>query len=215
MAIFFSALMLGYSGAMMPGPLLTYDIERSLKRGWKVGLLVPLGHVLFEIVIVVVLALGIGSLLNHPWPKIVILFVGGLVLLWFGVDMIRGAVKGSLKVAIEADAERKRGENVEILIKSGLISLLNPYFLLWWATIGLGYLLANANLGIWGVVLFYAGHATADISWYFVVSFFCDRIGRFINGKAYRYVIAVLGIVLGGFAVKFIIDGIALISQTL
>jgi threonine/homoserine/homoserine lactone efflux protein len=215
MAIFFSSVLLGYSGAMMPGPLLTYDIERSLKRGWKAGMLVPLGHVLFEIFIVLLLVLGMGSLLNHPWPKIVILFVGGLVLLWFGFDMVRSAIKGNLSVSIKENTERKRGENIEILVKSGLISLLNPYFLLWWATIGLGYLLANVNLGIWGVVLFYAGHATADISWYFVVSFFCDKISRFINGMVYRCVIAGLGIVLGGFAVKFIIDGVTLMLKTI
>jgi len=207
MAIFFSSLLLGYSGALMPGPLLTYDIERSLQRGWKAGLLVPLGHVLLEMLVVLLILLGMGSFLNQPWPKIVILFVGGLVLFWFGADMIKNAIKGSIKLAVRNDASPKRGENTEIIVKSALISLLNPYFLLWWATIGLGFMLANVSFGIWGVVLFYLGHAAADISWYFVVSLLCDRIGRLMKGKAYRITIAVLGTALAFFAAKFIIDG--------
>jgi threonine/homoserine/homoserine lactone efflux protein len=209
MAIFFSALLLGYSGAMMPGPLLTYDIERSLSKGWKAGLLVPLGHVLLELPVVLLLMLGMGSFLNLPWPKIVILFVGGLVLLWFGVDMIRSAIKGGIQLTERSQAVPKRRENLTIIAKSALISLLNPYFLLWWATIGLGFLLANASLGIWGAVIFYLGHATADITWYFAVSLFCDRISRLIKGMIYRVVIALLGAVLVFFSVKFIVDGIA------
>lgn len=238
MTLFLTALVVGYSGAMMPGPLLTYAIERSLNRGWITGLLVPLGHVLLEMIVVFFLALGLGSFLNNPWPKIVILFVGGLVLLWFGFDMVRSAVKGNLRIDVSGSAAAKRGENLVIMAKSGIISVLNPYFLLWWATVGLGFMLANAKLGVWGIVIFYLGHATADFTWYFAVSLLCSKMTKFISGKpynredyvglttwkkaarfakgnAYRIVIGVLGGALGFFAVKFMIDGINLLIKTL
>jgi threonine/homoserine/homoserine lactone efflux protein len=239
MGIFFSSLLLGYTGAMMPGPLLTYDIERSLHRGWKKGLLVPLGHVLFEIVLVVLIVLGMGAFLQMPWPQIVILFVGGIMLLFFGADMMRSAVKGTLRLSVRQGAPQRRGENLEILVKSGMISVMNPYFLIWWASIGLGsFLIANSTLGIWGVMLFYTGHALADISWYLVVSLLCDRIGRFIAGKPfdrnkaaglplrnriamwircnpYRIIICALGAALVYFSVTFIIKGIRMLHGIL
>lgn len=239
MAIFFSSLLLGYTGAMMPGPLLTYDIERSLHRGWKKGLLVPLGHVLFEMVLVVLIVLGMGAFLKLPWPQIVILFVGGVMLLLFGADMIRSAVKGTLKLSVRDGAPAKRGEIFEIILKSGVISVMNPYFLIWWASIGLGsFLLANSTLGIWGVVLFYSGHAMADISWYLCVSLLCDRIGRFIAGaqydanalaglprwrriavwircNPYRFIIGILGSALIYFSIRFIINGAVMLSGIL
>jgi threonine/homoserine/homoserine lactone efflux protein len=239
MSIFFSSLLFGYTGAMMPGPLLTYSIERSLHRGWKKGLLVPLGHIVFELVLVVLIVLGMGAFLNLPWPQIVILFVGGVMLLFFGADMIKSAVKGTLQLAVKDGAPPKRGENLEILVKSGLISVMNPYFLVWWASIGLGgFLLAHSTLGIGGVVLFYTGHALADISWYLAVSLLCDRIGRFIAGKPYdknavsglplrrriaiwircnpyRAVIGALGAALVYFAIKFIIKGIWMLEGIL
>jgi threonine/homoserine/homoserine lactone efflux protein len=213
MELFLSALVIGYSGAMMPGPLLTYCIERSMSRGWKVGLLIPLGHVLLEIIIVALLAFGLGRFLNAPLPKMLILFIGGVVLLWFGFDMLRGAIKGTVGIAVTTDMNVAKGANLEILMKSGMISALNPYFLLWWATIGLGFLLANSSLGVWGILVFYLGHATADFTWYFAVSLLCDKISKFIHGNAYRVVIGVLGTALGFFAVKFIVEGILLLKE--
>jgi threonine/homoserine/homoserine lactone efflux protein len=211
MGIFISSLLVGYSGAMMPGPLLTYSIERSLKRGWLTGVLVTIGHALLELLVVALFAFGLGRLLDQAWPRIIILFLGGLVLLWFGVDMVRGAVKGSVELKLR-QADRVRGGNLEIMFKSAAISLLNPYFLLWWATVGLGFLTSSsAALGLWGILLFYLGHILADFTWYFAVSVLCDRVGHFIGGKVYRWIIASLGVLLGFFAVKFIIDGIGLI----
>jgi threonine/homoserine/homoserine lactone efflux protein len=214
MSVFINALLVGYSGAMMPGPLLTYTIERSLSRGWKVGLLVPLGHVLLEILIVVLLYLGLGTILNAPLPKMIILFAGGVLLLCFGLDMLIKAIKGSVSITGGKVESALKTSDLEIMLKSGLISVLNPYFLLWWATIGLGFLLANTRFGPWGIVLFYAGHAMADFTWYFAVSVLCDKISKFIGGKAYRIIIGVLGAALGYFAVMFIMDGIKLIGHT-
>ena len=211
MGIFFSSLLVGYSGAMMPGPLLTYNIERSLKRGWLTGIFVTLGHALLELAVVALFAFGFGRILDNTWPRITILFLGGIVLLWFGVDMVRGAIKGSVQVKAE-QAEQGRSGNIEIMFKSAAISMLNPYFLLWWVTVGLGFLTSsNASAGLFGVMLFYFGHILADFTWYFAVSLLCDRVGRFIGGRAYRWIIASLGVALGFFAVKFIFDGIGLI----
>lgn len=213
MTLFLTALLVGYSGAMMPGPLLTYTIERSLNRGWKVGLLAPLGHVLFEMVIVLFIVLGLGSFLNNPVPRIILFFMGGAVLLWFAIDMIVSAVKNRLKVNVDREETVKRGDNFEIVMKSAIISVINPYFLLWWATIGLGFLVNDAKMSVGGVLLFYSGHALADFSWYFVVSLLCGKAGKFIGGRVYRYIIAALGILLAYFAARFIIDGIVLLGS--
>ncbi len=212
LALFFSTLLISYSGAMMPGPLLTYTVERSLSRGWRTGLLVPLGHALLEILVVVLLSLGLGSFLNAPVPKILMLFAGGLVLLWFGFGMVKGAVRGDIRMREPGTANARTGD-AETVVKSAVISLMNPYFLLWWATVGLGLMLANSGMGIWGIVVFYLGHTAADFTWYFAVSLLCGKVSRFITGRPYRIVIGALGGVLGFFAVKFMVDGIVLLSQ--
>ncbi len=52
--VFIQSLLIGYSGAVMPGSLLTFTIDRSLKYGGAgPAMLVPLGHVGVEALLVV------------------------------------------------------------------------------------------------------------------------------------------------------------------
>ena len=46
--IFLQSLLIGYSGAMMPGSLLTYTLDKSIKSGPKAGLIISIGHALLE-----------------------------------------------------------------------------------------------------------------------------------------------------------------------
>lgn len=210
MSLFLTALVVGYSGAMMPGPLLTYDIERSLKCGWKAGLLTTLGHVLVELSLVILLVVGFGRILEYNISKIILFFVGGAALLWFGFDMVYSALR-SKDTNYTANTDDQKSGNMQIVLKSGVISILNPYLLLWWATVGLGFLLDNGQIGIKNVTLFYSGHALADLTWYFAVALLCDKISKFIGGKVWRLIIASLGLFLCFFAAKFILSGIQLI----
>src|SRR3972149_5217323 len=48
-------------------------------------------------------------------------------------------------------------------VADGIIaSISNPYWSLWWATIGLGYLALSSGQGLTGVAFFFAGHILAD-----------------------------------------------------
>lgn len=159
--IFFQSLLIGYSGAIMPGSLLTYTIDKSLKSGSKTGLLISVGHLLLELIIVILLISGTGSFLATEATQMIIGFIGAS----------------------------------------------NPYFLLWWAIVGLGLLLNAYTLyGVIGVALFYFGHILSDISWYSFVSVFISRTRKFINQKIYRIIIAILGVCLVGFGISFIVN---------
>lgn len=202
--IFFQSLLTGYSGAMMPGSLLTYTIDRSIKSGPVTGFLISVGHSLLELVVVVFLLSGTGSFLGTEAAQMVIGFIGGIILNFFGISMIKDAYQNNININIDAKSEKEsRG-----LIAGGIIiSLSNPYFIFWWATVGLGLLLdAYASFGMIGVILFYFGHIFSDISWYSFISVFISRTKKFINQKAYRVIIAVLGICLCGFGISFIVN---------
>ncbi|MCP8321996.1 MAG: LysE family transporter, partial [archaeon] len=59
--LFFSSLIIGYSGALMPGPVLIVTINEATKRGFKSGFYVPIGHALLELILVVLLTLGLAE----------------------------------------------------------------------------------------------------------------------------------------------------------
>ncbi|KYH32619.1 LysE type translocator [Moorella mulderi DSM 14980] len=94
LALFTTAFMVGLSGALMPGPLLTLAIEESTRRGAGAGPLLVLGHGLLELLMLFLLLLGLGSFLAHPTVSRVVAVLGGAVLLWLGTDMIRSAMAG-------------------------------------------------------------------------------------------------------------------------
>lgn len=207
--IFFQSMLVALSGAMMPGSLLTHTINKSMKSGPKTGLLISIGHALLELIIVLLLLLGTGSFLGSQTAQIMIGFIGGLILNYLGFGMIRDAHNN--KISLNLDAKEDK-ENRNLIMGGFIISASNPYFIFWWAIIGLGFLLsAYASFGIIGVLIFYIGHILSDIGWYSFISIMISRMRRFINQKAYRIIIAVLGVFLIGFGISFLansIDGI-------
>jgi len=80
--IFLQSFIIGFSGAMMPGSLLTYTIDKSMKSGPKAGVLVSLGHALLELALVILLFFGIGKYLETPVAQTIIGILGGAVLVF-------------------------------------------------------------------------------------------------------------------------------------
>jgi threonine/homoserine/homoserine lactone efflux protein len=66
------------------------------------------------------------------------------------------------------------------------LSLANPYWLIWWLTIGLGYVIFAAKFGLVGVFLFFAGHILADLAWYTLVSAAVAYGRNFFTDGLYR-----------------------------
>jgi threonine/homoserine/homoserine lactone efflux protein len=180
--LFLTALGVAFSGAIMPGPVLTYTIRQSLANGPKAGFLIMTGHAILEIALIFLIFLGFDVILQSNAAQIAIGLVGGLLLIYLGFDMIRGAAKNTVKIQMDGSGGESRN-----MILSGLwISASNPYFLLWWAIIGLGFLLAAyKSFGVAGVAIFYLGHALADFLWYGMISTIIGKTRRFIKERVY------------------------------
>ena len=190
--LFFTALVVGFSGALMPGPLLTVDLKESLRRGASVGPGLVLGHGLLELALVFAVLLGFGRFLDRGAVKGVIGFLGGAVLLWMAYGMIREALT-KLTLAIESGGPRR---GLPPVLAGALVSLSNPYWTLWWATIGLTYLARAREMGAAGVAVFFCGHILADLTWYSAVSFAAAGGRRLMGDRVYRVVVAVCGLFL-------------------
>lgn len=190
---------------MMPGSLLTYTIRQSLSVGPKAGWLVTAGHAFLEALLIILVFFGFGKVLQSSVAQVAIGTLGGALLVWMGIGMIAGAVRNTVKVQTDGSAVLNRN-----LFWSGLaISAANPYFLLWWAIVGLGFIMqANIAFGPAGVAVYFLGHISADFIWYGLVSAVVGRTRRFFRETPYRIMIAALGFLLvyfgGGFLVKAI-----------
>lgn len=206
-AIFLSALVVAFSGAMMPGPLLTYTVKQSLNTGPYAGFTIIAGHALLELVLVILIFMGFGTILQSGTAQVSIGIVGGLLLIYMGLQMICSSVKNKIKIS-----PGKHNSGTGNMFLAGVaISVANPYFLLWWAIIGLGFLLqAYQSFAITGVIIFYLGHVLADFIWYGLLSVILGKTRQFIQNKPYRFIIAFLGGILIFFGSSFFYKAILL-----
>jgi threonine/homoserine/homoserine lactone efflux protein len=206
LVIFLTALTIAFSGSMMPGPLLTYTIKQSLNNGPYAGFIIIIGHAILEIIIIALIFMGFDMILQSNSAQISIGIIGGLSLIYMGSAMIFSSVKNNIKIELDNNKSSRRN----MLLSGIVISAANPYFLIWWAIIGLGFLLqAYKAFGTAGVFVFYIGHISADLIWYGLVSIIVGTTRKFIKETLYRIVIIVLGSLLiffgGGFFYKAII----------
>ncbi|MEI6101755.1 MAG: LysE family transporter [Eubacteriales bacterium] len=210
--LFMSALTVGFSGAMMPGSLLTYTIQQSLKTGAHAGLLITVGHAILEACLILLIFLGLGSILKAEIAQIIVGLAGGALLAAMGIQMIAGSIRNTVHIGMAE--EQAKVKNAKLILSGAVISATNPYFLLWWMVIGLGFIMQSYNtLGTAGVAVYYFGHITADFIWYVSISAAIGRTRKFIKETPYRIILAALGCLLVYFGVTFIAGAIALIKQ--
>ena len=204
LAIFGSAFVIGLSGAMMPGPLLSASIGYTLEQGfWAGGPLLVLGHALLEGALVLLVLAGLGPVLSRRRVGAAIGVVGGGVLLWMGYGMVAWAASGTATMATPGAAPP-----LHPVVAGVLVSLANPYWSLWWATIGLKYIALSREAGRRGVVVFYCGHQLSDLSWYGLVAG-AVALGRTaISDGIYRWLIGACGAVLLVFGAWFLAAGV-------
>ena len=195
-----SSFMIALSGALVPGPLFTITVSESARRGASSGPLLILGHAILEILIIILILSGLSPYLKHETTRYVISLAGGSMLVLMGFMILKDL--RSLRLDLSAGVEKK-GIN---LVLAGIVgSLANPYWIIWWATIGLGYLVSSMKYGIAGVAVFFLGHISADLIWYSAISYAVARGRKIIQEKAYKGVLAVCALFLIFFGAWFII----------
>ena len=185
--IFVTSFGVGLSGALMPGPVLTVTIAEATRRGFWAGPLIVLGHGIIEFSLFIALVLGLGELLKHNLVFGIVGISGAIVLIWMGVGMVRGVKEATLKL------ELKEGERSRPVLAGLLTSVSNPYFIIWWATIGLSYIAFSQQYGIMGLGSFYSGHIMADVVWYFAVAAAVTVGKNIMDDRTYRWIIGLCG----------------------
>lgn len=209
-----SAFAISLTGALSPGPLTTMAITEGARRGRWAGWWLSAGHGLAEGGLVVAVGLGLGSFLKRPEVAAIIGAGGGLFLLWAGWGLVNGVWRGqiSLKAASTADAPMVTRLG---LVPAGIVvSLSNPYWSLWWASVGAGMILTALEWGVLGLVTFFIVHWLTDLLWLNLMSFLTASGRGLMNERIYRGVLLACGLFLMAFSLYFIISGLRFLNQT-
>jgi threonine/homoserine/homoserine lactone efflux protein len=196
-AFILEAVAISLSGVMAPGPMTSAVVGKGSDSP-HAGALVAIGHGVVELPLMVAVFYGVGQLLELPYTRAVIALAGGLFLLWMGLDMLR-----NLRREVAQDAPSAHPP----LLAGVLLSAGNPYFLVWWATVGAALIARSAKFGLWGFLAFALAHWLCDLLWDYGLSALSFKGGQILGARFHRGIFLVCGGGLVLFGGRFIVDG--------
>jgi len=212
-ALFALAFGTGFTGAVAPGPVLFATVRWSAQRGRWVGPLVVVGHIVVEIPLMAAVVLGLGEVLTADRFVGIVGVAGGAVLVALGALMVRSAPGASLPPRAAAAGPQGATGVLRIISAGAVTSLSNPYFPLWWATVGLNFLAQAAPSGLMGYSVFYVGHVLADLVWYSAVSESIHRGRRLLSERGYRRLMGACGVLMAAFGLLFAAHGYGFLAR--
>lgn len=182
----------------MPGPLLVVDISETPRSGWQTGPIITSGHALTEMVVVMLFAFGLAAISEMTEITRFIGILGGFALIVMGAMMAYDILSGRVSYGTEKSSPSARHK----LVGKGIVATLsNPYWFIWWATVGLALLINSRPHGVSGVAAFYFGHILSDFVWYTFVSVLLWKGRKLMLGRGLKIIIfscALFLLYLGG-----------------
>jgi len=186
---------------MAPGPITFATIGKGSKNP-HAGALISLGHGIVEFPLIFLIFIGFDSLIDTPYVRESIGITGGAFLLWMGVDILRG-----LKIAEIKDKMEKRTP----IAAGAFLSLGNPYFIIWWATVGAALIMRSASFGFLWFAVFAVIHWLCDFLWLYFLSIISYKGGVFFGKKFQKGIFLICGIFLFFLGGKFIFNALSLL----
>lgn len=220
-----TSFLIAFSGALAPGPLMAITMRHGARLGASTGLVVAIGHGLVEIAMLWVLVTGLGKILVLPQAASIIAALGAAVLAWMAWGAFREARTGASSwgqtpsvslvetgaipaAVLESGIKARAGgfplsQFSPVLLAGVAATATNPFWMLWWATIGANYVLLAQTHGLYGLGAFFAGHLLADILCFILFAAIAFTGRRFLGERFYRGLMLVLSFFLAGLAVYF------------
>ena len=191
------------SGVMAPGPITAATLAAGARRR-HAGAWICAGHIFVELPLVLLVAAGLGTFLRPEGAARRPRAGGGRA-----PHPARPPTASRARKTEPGPAGSLEYHPFWIGV---VLSGANPYFVLWWATVGLTLTSRAMDFGLVALVLFALIHWLCDLGWLEVLSW-----GGYKGSQAFGHhsqtVLSVLcGVMLLGFGVKFICDGLPALS---
>lgn len=199
------------SGALSPGPLFLATIQSSMRAGRFAGLAVAAGHMAFELPLVMAIGLGVWNFVSDPLIWRAVGLLGACALITFGFIQLWASIKslraGFSEVCVKgASRSRIREAGDPGLFTAFLTGLtftaLNPYFIMWWFTVGLTLISEALRYGaIYGILQMFGFHIWLDYAWLGLTGYAAAVGGKLLSGRHVNLVATALALAIIGLGV--------------
>jgi threonine/homoserine/homoserine lactone efflux protein len=199
LAFLLDAVFVSLSGVMAPGPISSVSVGYG-NTNPRAGAWVAVGHGLVEFPVMIGVFLGVGAIMELPGVQLGISLLGGVFLLYLGVNMFRNIRQQDITGSTGSRSPLAAG---------ALLSLTNPYFLIWWATVGAGLILKSTEFGLLGFGAFAVCHWLCDLGWDTFLSAASFRGSQLFGQTFQQVVFAASGGVMLFYSMKLLWEGIS------
>ena len=196
-----AVITISVSGVMSPGPLFAANVAYGLKGGARAGLKMAYGHTIVELPLVILLGVGALSLESVPQFRETVALAGAISLFVFAGIQIKSVLKKPSSIF-----EGRHGP----FIAGIMLSALNPFFLIWWFTIGFKLISDSLVLASFaGIGIMFVFHIWMDYAWLCTVGFLSSKGKKILSSKNYNiFMIAISG-VLVYFGIVFVLEALS------
>jgi len=177
-------------------------LVKSLKSPWA-GAQISLGHAVVEVPLVFLVYFGLARFFENTILQLVLSVLGGGMVIWLGINMFRARtemISGSKDIPYNA------------LVTGIITSALNPFFWLWWATIGSMLVMKFLDFGMVGLTAFIIVHWLCDLVWLSLVSNLVYRTHSLWGRKFQEGLFIASSLLLVGFGVWYLVSGIQIVT---
>lgn len=192
-AFLLSGILLGLSGGLSPGPLLTLVVSETLRHGARAGIGVALAPLLTDLPIVLATVLLLRPLTDQTLPLALIHLGGGLYLAWLGVQGVR--FRG---------AELEPTDPASSLWRGVVANFLNPSPYLFWLAVGAPTVLAAWREGWPAATAFVAAFYALLVGSKVALALALGRARHLLRSGGYIVLMRGLGLLLLVYAVLFL-----------
>ncbi len=196
--ILLSVVVISFSGVMMPGPMFAVTLAKSYKSPLA-GTQIALGHAVIEVPLILLIYFGFAQFFQNSVVQLVLSILGGGMIIWLGISMFRARVE-----VVKGGKDLPYSAFTAGILTSGL----NPFFLLWWATIGSLLIMRFLDFGITGLAVFIVVHWLVDLVWLSFISVTVYKTHSLWSRKLQEGLFIVCSLLLVGFGGWFLISGI-------
>jgi threonine/homoserine/homoserine lactone efflux protein len=215
-------IFLSASGVLSPGPLFFANLIYGSKQGFHAGIKIALGHTIVEFLLILLLALGLfefSSIILSNETLRVIGLVGGAAIIFFSLSQINSIIKKRRR-RVSEDINNYNNNNEIFKINTikrrldetfiiGLVfSILNPFFIAWWLTVGLKLISDSVYLFdtiVAGAIFLFSFHIWMDYAWLGATSYMIYKGRSILKARFYYIFLFSISIILASYGVNIII----------
>jgi len=191
---------------MMPGPMFAMTLAKSYRTPWA-GVQISLGHAVIEVPLILLIYFGFARFFENNVVQIALSIIGGGMIIWLGISLFRARTKVG---------QGGKDSPYSAFTAGILTSGLNPFFLLWWVTIGSMLVMKILDFDTSGffdsnairLTVFIIVHWLCDLIWLSFVSILVYKTQSLWGNKFQQGLFITCSLLLIGFGGWFLMSGL-------